>query len=192
METEGSNPAPLRGGQQRLETLIRRAAELSHLGPHHWHCGTGICPGRDIAAPRRHIAAYPSLCGPRYLPWPAHPPRKAGILASLSLCGQSGSGADIILVVNNCRSFTPAALSMSATSPRKLAKYKAAITRSPRSSPMMARNGLAFPGALAAGCLRTGSPGSKRWGTATANFRKLGTSTARSAKSSRPRAVLSN
>jgi DNA invertase Pin-like site-specific DNA recombinase len=38
------------------------------LGPHHWHCGTEIWAGRDIAALRRMPPAYLRLCRPYHLP----------------------------------------------------------------------------------------------------------------------------
>ena len=61
---------------------IPRPASLGegcdHLGLHHWHCGTGIWPNRDIVAARRHVAGL-SLSLPTAPPPMARtPPRKAG------------------------------------------------------------------------------------------------------------------
>ena len=51
-----------------------------HLGLHHWHCGTGIWPSRDIVTGRDHVAAY-SLSLPTAPPLMARTPaRKAGVL----------------------------------------------------------------------------------------------------------------
>jgi hypothetical protein len=73
----------LEGGALIASSLHQHIQELAlvicdHLGRHHWHCGTGIWPSRDIVSGRRHVPAYPCLRRPRHLPWPAHPHEKPG------------------------------------------------------------------------------------------------------------------
>ena len=50
------------------------------LGLHHWHCGTGIWPSRDIVAGRRHVAGLSQSLPTAPPPMARTPARKAGVL----------------------------------------------------------------------------------------------------------------
>ena len=50
------------------------------LGLHHWHCGTGIWPSRDIVAGRRHVAGLSQSLPTAPPPMARTPARKAAPL----------------------------------------------------------------------------------------------------------------
>ena len=74
------------------------------------------------------------------------------IQARVTSAVQSGSGPDIILVVNNWPQLYSESVAMSARWPRISARRRVVFTMSLGPSPVMARDGLPFHGQSAAGC----------------------------------------
>ncbi len=123
------------------------------------------------------------------------------IQARITSAVQSGSGPDIIMVLNIWPQLYADSVADVGDVAEEIGKgqggvyaisrlgRKAAFTRS-RGSPLPpAGNGSASPGPPAAVCSPIARPGSKKSAIATRSSRKLGKSTARPVSSSKPRAV---
>ena len=100
---------------------------------------------------------------------------------------QEGAGPDIFYMIGNWPQLYIRSLSDVTDVAEEIGNAQGGYYDVSGSSPMTARNGLAYHGMSSACWSRIASPGLQKSATVTANSRKPGTSTARPAKSSRQR-----